>query len=57
MGHSVASAEGFAQAFELCDSAPGRFDLMILGHSIPQADKREIVRRCGHNVFTALSLP
>ena len=47
MGHSVTSAEGFAQAFELCDRASGIFDLMILGHSIPQSDKRAIVRRCG----------
>lgn len=47
MGHSVISAEGFAQAFELCDQDPGNFDLMILGHSIPHEDKRAIIRRCG----------
>lgn len=35
MGHSVASAEGFAQAFKLCNQDSGPFDLMILGHSIP----------------------
>lgn len=47
LGHSVISAEGFAQAFDLCDQDPGTFDLMILGHSIPHADKRAIIRRCG----------
>ena len=47
MGHTVTSAEGFAEAFELCDQQPGTFDLMILGHSIPHEDKRAIIRRCG----------
>jgi len=45
MGHSVLSAEGFAQAFKLCNQGSG-FDLMILGHSIPHEDKREIIRHC-----------
>jgi DNA-binding response OmpR family regulator len=47
MGHSVTSAEGFVQAFGVCDREPGTFDLMILGHSIPHEDKRAIIRRCG----------
>ncbi|HKO17528.1 MAG TPA: hypothetical protein VJU82_01445 [Acidobacteriaceae bacterium] len=47
MGHSVTSAEGFAEAFASCEQDPGTFDLMILGHSIPHEDKRAIIRRCG----------
>jgi DNA-binding response OmpR family regulator len=39
-GYEVISAEGFADAIEHC---PGDFDLIILGHSIPQKDKRAIV--------------
>ena len=47
LGHSVASAEGFAEAFAMCGDGPGSFDLMILGHSIPHEDKRAIIRHCG----------
>jgi DNA-binding response OmpR family regulator len=39
-GYEVVSAEGFADAIERC---PAEFDLIILGHSIPQKDKRAIV--------------
>jgi|SRR4051812_8469817 DNA-binding NtrC family response regulator len=39
-GYEVISAEGFADAIERC---PGDFDLVIVGHSIPQKDKRAIV--------------
>ena len=39
-GYDVVSAEGFADALEHCT---GRFDLVIVGHSIPQKDKRAIV--------------
>jgi DNA-binding NtrC family response regulator len=39
-GYDVVSAEGFADAIEHCS---GHFDLIILGHSIPQKDKRAIV--------------
>ena len=46
MGHTVASAEGFAEAFAVCDREAGGFDLMVLGHSIPHEDKRAIIRRC-----------
>ncbi|HKR26907.1 MAG TPA: hypothetical protein VJS11_05615 [Acidobacteriaceae bacterium] len=47
LGHRVASAEGFAEAFAMCGEGPGSFDLMILGHSIPHEDKRAIIRHCG----------
>jgi len=39
-GYDVVSAEGFADAIEHCS---GDFDLIIMGHSIPQKDKRAIV--------------
>lgn len=39
-GYDVVSAEGFADAIE---HSGGHFDLIILGHSIPQKDKRAIV--------------
>ena len=39
-GYEVVSAEGFADAIENCS---GLFDLIIMGHSIPQKDKRAIV--------------
>ena len=46
MGHTVHSAEGFAKAFELCDSQSGNFDLVVLGHSIPHEDKIAMVNHC-----------
>lgn len=46
MGHTVASAEGFAEAFAVCEREAGGFDLMVLGHSIPHEDKRAIIMRC-----------
>ena len=39
-GYEVVSCEGFADAIEHCQ---GHFDLIIMGHSIPQKDKRAIV--------------
>src|SRR5690242_20315685 len=39
-GYDVTSAEGFAAAVELCT---GEFDLIVMGHSIPQKDKQAIV--------------
>ncbi len=49
MGHDVLSAEGFARAYKACETENGRFDLIVLGHSIPADDKREIIRHCRHN--------
>ena len=40
-GYEVTSAEGFAEAIEVCNR--NHFDLVIMGHSIPQKDKRAIV--------------
>lgn len=42
MGHTVTSVEGFARAFAACDSGT-KFDLLILGHSIPHDDKAAIL--------------
>jgi|SRR5579884_625963 len=59
MGHSVVSAEGFAQAFKICKE-DGSFDLVILGHSIPHDDKAAIiaeVRRLCHCPVLALLRP
>ena len=46
LGHSVTSADGIAQAFDLYDQNAGTFDLMVLGHSIPPKDKRAIITHC-----------
>ncbi len=40
-GYSVTSALGFTDAQVPCKE--GAFDLMILGHSIPQNDKRALI--------------
>jgi len=43
MGHTVVSAEGFAEAFIACRQ--GDYDLLILGHSIPHKDKIAIIEK------------
>lgn len=40
--HSVTSALGFTEAVERCKE--GNYGLFILGHSIPEQDKRELIR-------------
>jgi DNA-binding response OmpR family regulator len=40
-GYDVTSALGFTDAVKHCKT--GSFDLFILGHSIPDTDKRELV--------------
>jgi DNA-binding NtrC family response regulator len=40
-GYAVLSAHGFASSLEHCKQ--GGFDLFILGHSIPHAEKRKMV--------------
>jgi DNA-binding response OmpR family regulator len=42
-GYEVISAEGFAQAWEVCETEGRTFDLVILGHSIPPKDKEGII--------------
>src|ERR1700756_5372717 len=44
MGHTVTSVEGFARAFAACESGT-KFDLLILGHSIPHDDKLAIIAK------------
>jgi DNA-binding response OmpR family regulator len=41
-GYAVTSALGFAQALAKCKD--GAFDLLILGHSIPGADKEKVIK-------------
>jgi DNA-binding NtrC family response regulator len=52
-GHTVVSAEGFADAYAACGQQGDKFDLIVLGHSIPHNDKEEIVKHC----VTACSCP
>ena len=40
-GYDVSSALGFTDAVEHCKD--GNFDLFILGHSIPDKDKRQLI--------------
>jgi DNA-binding response OmpR family regulator len=40
-GYTVSSALGFTDAVEHCKG--GNFDLFILGHSIPDKDKRQLI--------------
>ena len=41
-GYMVVSALGFIEAIGQCRKAD--FDLFILGHSIPETDKRELIK-------------
>jgi DNA-binding NtrC family response regulator len=41
-GYSVVNSHGFSQALASC-RAGGRFDLFILGHSIPHDDKLALI--------------
>ena len=41
-GYSVTSALGFTAAIEHCKS--DHFDLFVLGHSIPERDKKELIK-------------
>lgn len=41
-GYKVSSALGLAKALDRCNSGP--FDLFILGHSIPAADKAKLMK-------------
>jgi len=42
-GFEVESAVGFTAAIQACEK--GRFDLVIMGHSIPSEDKSAIVKQ------------
>lgn len=47
-GYDVTSAEGFAEALEHSDGE-SKFDLIIMGHSIPFKDKRRIISQVRKN--------
>jgi CheY-like chemotaxis protein len=42
-GFEVRSAHGFVEALEACQG-PDDFDVVIMGHSMPQSDKTALVR-------------
>jgi len=42
VGHRVTSALGLGQALKLCRTE--KFDLVIIGHSIPEQDKERIIQ-------------
>jgi DNA-binding NtrC family response regulator len=46
-GYSVTSALGFSQAIAHCRASD--FDLFILGHSIPETDKLELIKAFREN--------
>jgi len=49
LGYDVVSVEGFAEAWEAAENKKDRFDLIILGHSIPPSDKKAIVAHMRDN--------
>ena len=50
-GYTISSAFGFKEAMGKCrDGALGSCDLVVLGHSIPFADKRQLIRAFRVNV-------
>jgi len=55
-GYTVTSAEGYVEAIRRCRA--GGYDLLIIGHSIPHADKEEIIREvqshCSASVLALL---
>ena len=54
-GYAVTSAEGYVDAIRKCRA--GGYDLLIIGHSIPHADKEAIVAEMrGHCSAQVLAL-
>ncbi len=47
-GFEVTSARNFAEACAICDEGP-RFDIVVLGHLVPRADKIALTERLRHN--------
>lgn len=41
-GHDVISTEGFVAATRLCEEDASTFDLAVIGHSIPFAEKKAL---------------
>jgi DNA-binding NtrC family response regulator len=46
-GYTVTSAEGFVQALRFCSA--GKYDLLIIGHSIPHEDKEALLAETRKN--------
>jgi DNA-binding response OmpR family regulator len=54
LGYEVVSAEGFAPAWDAAEDRKNKFDLIILGHSIPPSDKAAIVRHMRDSLGTPI---
>ncbi len=58
LGYKVVSAEGFIAALEACEAPNVKFDLAILGHSIPGKDRERIIshfrQRCQSPILALL---
>ena len=58
MGFEVVSAEGFEVACDACEAENEKFDLVVLGHSIPRQDKERIItgvrRKCRPPILALL---
>ncbi len=58
MGFEVVSAEGFEVACDACEAENEKFDLVVLGHSIPRQDKERIItgvrRKCRSPILALL---
>lgn len=56
-GYDVSSAFGFAEALEIC-STRHDFDLVLMGHSMPQKDKKALFNalrpKCGAPLLSIL---
>ena len=46
MGHTVTSLGDLSAAIGLCEERGGEFNLIVLGHSIPLADKMRMIESC-----------
>ncbi len=60
MGFEVVSAERFEVACDACEAENEKFDLVVLGHSIPRQDKERIitgVRQKCRSPILALLMP
>ncbi len=58
LGFDVVSGYGFTLSLAECEK--GGFDLMLLGHSIPSADKTALIdcfRQCSRGIVVALLRP
>ena len=53
-GYEVITAEGFVAACEACEAQKEKFDLAVLGHTVPPRDKEPIIARLRQNTRTPI---